>query len=156
MKIQTSILKLLLLLVIIAPAATFAATSGPAPIPPPPNFQITTNVITLCKGMINTVPISIKTPIGAALMQNVQLSITNSKNVYVVGNGSISATNVSANSTKTINLHLFVSLNSSSLVSSGVQINYQYFTLYSDTEVRNVSFGTETCAAPLSIAVLPK
>ncbi|MGI0100506.1 MAG: hypothetical protein ACREBH_02185 [Candidatus Micrarchaeaceae archaeon] len=152
---RTNIIGILLLLVALSAGIMYAGTSGPSPIPPPPNFQISTNMITLCKGIINNVPISIKTPQGADEMQDVQLSITNSRYAYTVGNGTVSAINVSANKTKVVVLPIFVSLNSSSLISTGIAINYQYDTLYSDSEVRNISFGIETCASPLSVKVSP-
>jgi hypothetical protein len=145
----------LLLFAVFSSGLAYAGTSGPSPIPPPPNFQISTNVVTLCKGMINSVPIAIKTPKGAALMQSVQLSLTNSRYAYTVGNGTVSAVNVSANVTRVVPLHIFVSLNSTPLISTGISINYQYLTLYSDSEVRNISFGTETCPTALSVAVSP-
>ena len=146
---------LLLFWIIAAPAIAFAATSGPSPIPPPPNFQLSTNVTTLCKGMVNTVPISIRTPAGASTMQNVELSIASTRSAYTVGNGTVSAVNVTANLTKKVNMQVFVSLNASSLISTGIAINYQYLTLYADSEVRNISFGVETCPTPLSISILP-
>lgn len=155
MKMQSSIWKILLLFVIVAPALAFAGTSGPSPIPPPPNFQLSTTVITLCKGMINSVPIMIKTPAGASTMQDVQLSLTNSRYAYTVGNGSVSAVNVTANASQIVKLPVFVSLNSTALISAGIAINYQYDTLYSDSEVRNISFGIETCANPLKVALSP-
>ncbi len=155
MNMRTNLLKLILLFVIMAPVVAFAGVSGPSPIPPPPNFQLSTTVITLCKGMINRVPIEIKTPAGASIMQDVQLSLTNSRYAYTVGNGSVSAVNVTANMSNVVNLPVFVSLNSTPLVSAGIAINYQYDTLYSDSEVRNISFGIETCANPLKVAVSP-
>ena len=147
---------LLLFCMIAAPALAFAATSGPSPIPPPPNFQLSTNVTTLCKGMVNVVPIAIKTPVGASAMQNVELSITSTRSAYTVSNGTVSAANVTANLTKIVKMQIFVSLNSSSLISTGIAINYQYLTLYSDSEVRNISFGVESCPTSLSVAILPK
>ena len=102
---------------IAAPALAFASTSGPSPIPPPPNFQLSTNVTTLCKGLVNNVPITIKTPVGASEMQNTELSITSTRSAYTVSNGTVSAANVTANLTKTVDLPIFVSLNASSLIS---------------------------------------
>ncbi len=147
---------MLLFCMIAAPAFAFASTSGPSPIPPPPNFQLSTNVTTLCKGMVNNVPIVIRTPVGASEMQNVELSITSTRSAYTVGNGTVSAANVTANLTKVVNLPVFVSLNASSLISTGIAINYQYLTLYSDSEVRNISFGIETCPEPLTVSIVPK
>jgi hypothetical protein len=150
-----NILKILLIMVMLLPVAVFAGTSGPSPIPPPPNFQISTNALTMCRGVVNNVPISIKTPAGAQEMQDVQLSITNTRSAFVVGNGTVSAVNVTANITKTVILPIFVSLNASSVITPGIAINYQYDTLYSDSEVRNISFGTLTCQTPLLVTVSP-
>lgn len=156
MRLKMEVIGIVLLFAILAaPIVAFAGTSGPSPIPPPPNFQISTNVITLCKGMINNVPIAIKTPAGADVMQDVQLSITNSRSTYTVGNGTVSAVNVSPNVTKVVHLLVFTGLNTSSLVSVGAAINYQYDTLYTDSEVRNISFGVETCPTTLAVAVSP-
>ncbi len=152
---RINIIGIFILVAVFSATVAYAGTSGPTPVPPPPNFQVSTNVITLCKGMINTVPISIKTPPGAALMQNVQLSLTNSRYAYTVGNGTVSAVNVTANATRVVQMHVFVSLNATPLMSTGIAINYQYLTLYSDSEVRNISFGTEACQTALSVAVTP-
>jgi hypothetical protein len=155
MKIQISIIALLLLFAALAPTLVFAGTSGPSPIPPPPTFQVSTNVLTLCKGMINSVPIQIKSTPGAAVMEDVQLSLQNSRYVYTVGNGTTSSVNVTANVTRTVPLMVFASLNSTPLISAGLAINYQYSTLYSDSEVRNISFGVQTCPSTLQITATP-
>lgn len=155
MRKQINLIGFLLLFAVIAPAVAFAGTSGPSPIPPPPSFQLSTNATTLCKGMINRVPITIKTPAGAAAMQGVQLSLTNSRYVYAVGNGTVTAVNVTANTPTTVPILVFTGLNSSSLVSTGVAIDYQYSTFYTDSEVRNISFGVETCPTSLLVGVSP-
>jgi hypothetical protein len=155
MKLQMNLLRLMLLVLVLAPVTAYAAVSGPAPIPPPPTFQITTTTLSLCKGMINVVPITVSTPAGAQLMQDVQLSLANSKSADVVGNGTVSSVNVTANTPRVIRVPIFVSLNTSSLISTGVEINYQYDTLYSDSEVRNISFGVQSCPATLSVNVTP-
>lgn len=145
----------ILLLAIVLPTVAFAGTSGPSPIPAPPNFQISTNTLTLCKGMINNVPIAVHTPVGAAMMQSTQLSITNSKYTYTAGNGTVTSVNVTPNVTQIIHLPIFASLNSTPLITTGVTINYVYDTFYTDSEVRNISFGVETCPSTLNLAVSP-
>ncbi len=152
---MSSIVIAFLLLAIAAPVFAFAATSGPSPIPPPPSFQVSTNVTTLCKGTVNIVPIAIKTPVGAAEMQQLQLSLTNTRSAYTVGNGTVSAINVSPNVTAIDKMQIFVALNTSSIVSAGIAVNYEYSTLYSDSEVRNISFGIETCPTPLLVSIKP-
>ncbi|MDE1832891.1 MAG: hypothetical protein KGH58_00555 [Candidatus Micrarchaeota archaeon] len=152
---SNTMLLMALLTATLAPLLAFAGTSGPTPIPNPPNFQLSTNVLTLCKGQVNQLPITVTSPPGSAQMQGVLLGI-NSKNIYSFGNGTTSGTiNVSANSSRTIILPIFVSLNASSLISTGVSINYDFDQLYSDSEVRNISFGTETCPSALKVGILP-
>jgi hypothetical protein len=155
MKLERNILGILLLLTILAPAVAFAGTSGPSPIPAPPNFQVSTNVLTLCKGIINRVPIDVKTPAGAAVMQSTLLGISNSKYTYTAGNGTVTTVNVTPNVTQVITLPIFVSLNATPLITTGISINYVYDTFYSDSEVRNISFGIESCPSQLSLSVIP-
>ena len=45
---------------------------------------------------------------------------------------------------------MFVNLNASTLVTAGLSVDYSYLNYYSDSEVRNVSFGTMTCRSQLS------
>jgi hypothetical protein len=143
-------LGILLLLSGLLPAIALAGTSGPSPIPPPPSFQITTSTLTLCRGVVNNVPETISNP-GSQPMTSLQLGLIASKNIYAIGNGTVNQATVPANGTTTLTLPIFVSLNTSSLVSLGISVNYNYFSLYSDSEVRNVSFGVETCPSPLLV-----
>ena len=147
-------LKVLLLLVAIAPAVALATTSGPAPIPPAPAFQISAATLTLCRGVVNTVPIVVSNP-GSQPMTSLQLGLVSSRNIYVIGNGTVNQANVPNNGMTTVDLPVFVSLNTSSLVSVGISVSYNYYTLYSDSEIRNISFGVETCPSPLSIQTNP-
>ncbi len=155
MKLRMNVIGFLLLFALLVPVVAFAGVSGPSPIPPPPTFQISTTTLNLCKGMINVVPIKIATPAGAQLMQQVQLGLTSSRYAYTVGNGTVSAVNVSANNPVIIRLPIFVNLNTTSIITTGISVNYQYDTLYLDSEIRNISFGIETCAAPLSVKISP-
>jgi len=95
---MNSYVKIMAMLFVLIPAFAIAGTSGPAPIPAAPNFQISTTLTTLCRGMINNVPVKISNPPGGAGMQNVQLAIVGSKTAYSVGNGTVSVVNVTANS----------------------------------------------------------
>jgi hypothetical protein len=144
------LLGILLLLSGLLPTIALAGTSGPSPIPPPPAFQITTPILTLCRGVVNNVPETISNP-GSQPMTSMQLGLISSKNIYAIGNGTVNQATVPANGTTVLTLPIFVSLNTSSLVSLGISVNYNYFSLYSDSEVRNVSFGVETCPSPLLI-----
>ena len=150
---RIGIFGMLILVATLATTFVYASTSGPSPIPTPPNFKLGTNVITLCKGMYNTVPIIISTPSGASMMQDVQLSLTSSR--YALGNGTVNAENITANSVKIVPIRIFVNLNATPLISTAIGINYQYLIFYTDSEFRNISFGTETCATPLSVSVQP-
>lgn len=145
-----NLLRLLLLFAAIVPAMAFAGTSGPTPIPPAPAFQLSTPALTLCRGVVNDVPITVSNP-GGQPMTSLQLGTVASRNIYVIGNGTVNQANVSANSSATMYLPIFVSLNTSSLVSVGISVNYNYLTLYSDSEVRNISFSVQTCPSQLSV-----
>ncbi len=149
MKIANT-LGILLTLLLVAPMLVFAGTSGPAPIPPPPAFQLSTALLTLCRGVVNNVQISVSNP-GSQPMTSMQLGLVASRNIYGIGNGTVNQATVAAGNTTTVNLPIFVSLNTSSLVSVGITINYNYFTLYSDSEIRNVSFGVQTCTPQLAV-----
>ncbi len=144
----------LFMLAAVAPNVVFAGTSGPSPIPPPPAFQITTPTLTLCRGVVNRIPVTISNP-GSQPMTGLQLGLVASRNIYVIGNGTVNQATVPNNGTSTVELPLFVSLNTSSLVSVGISVNYNYYSLYTDSEVRNVSFGVQTCPAALSIETDP-
>ena len=151
----------------------FAGTSGPAPIPNPPNFYITSNATTLCKGQVNYVPVTVTnkaTAIGnphslnqtyAATvgqnpqMQNVVLNIIDEKGFYVIGNGTVDIGNVNPNTSVSTYLPVFVSANVSSLISTGIGINYYYYTYYTDTEQRNLTLSTQLCQQPLSVSISP-
>ena len=56
---QTRIAMMMTLLMVAVAAVAFAATSGPSPIPNPPSFQVGTTALTLCKGVVNYVPITV-------------------------------------------------------------------------------------------------
>jgi hypothetical protein len=89
-------------------------------------------------------------------MTSLQLGLIASRNIYAIGNGTVNQATVPNNGTTTVALPVFVSLNTSSLVSTGISINYNYYSLYSDSEIRNVSFGVQTCPTPLSIKTSPE
>ncbi len=148
-------LGMLLLFAALASGFAFAGISGPSPVPPAPSFQLSTNVLVLCRGVVNIVPIAVSNPRGSSQMTSLQLGVIASKNIYAIGNGTVNSANVSANSTVVMHLPIFVSLNTSSLVSVGVTVNYNYLTLYSDSEVRNMSFGVQSCPSSLSVQTSP-
>ncbi len=149
MKIR-NILGMLLLFAAFASVFAFAGTSGPSPVPPAPAFQLSTNALVLCKGVVNVIPITVSNP-GSASITSLQIGLIASKSAYAIGNGTVNSANVSANSVTTVHLPIFISLNASSLISVGVTVNYNYLALYSDGEIRNMSFEVESCPSPLSV-----
>jgi hypothetical protein len=147
-----------LLMLFAAVPLAFATLSGPSPIPNPPAFSVTSTITNLCRGLVNHIPIIVtnqNSNIGAT-MQNVQLGISNGKGLYAAGNGTINTANISVGHSAVIIIPVFVAANASTFISTGIGINYYFDTLYSDSEVRNVSFSTETCSMPLSVSVSPK
>ncbi len=152
----------ILLLMVVIPAIAFAGTSGPTPIPNPPTFQVSTNTLLLCKGVVNYVPIKITNfgnpsgAIGNITMQGLTLGLGNSKYISVLANGTTSSMVLHPNASATVVLPLFVNNNATTLISSNIQVNYNYLGYYSDSEARNISFGTETCPSQLSVAISPK
>ncbi len=149
----------ILLLLALVPAIAFAGTSGPSPIPNPPNFQVSTNALILCKGTINYVPLRVSNlgqAVGAITMSSLQLGLSNNKYLVTVENGTTNLLTLLPNSSATVLLPIFASLNSTTLVSVGISVNYNYLNYYSDSEVRNVSFGTESCPSQLSASISPK
>jgi hypothetical protein len=133
----------------------FAGTSGPSPIPPAPNFQISSSTSILCAGFTNLVPITITNqgnPYNPAML-DVQIGL-NSPNTLVIGN-SIEIPNIAVNTTSIINVPFFVSPSSASIITVQVPITYNYLELYSDSEVRNVTFSVRQCTTPLAVNVTP-
>ncbi|MDE1860676.1 MAG: hypothetical protein KGH72_03060 [Candidatus Micrarchaeota archaeon] len=141
----------------------FAGTSGPSPIPTPPNFYITSNAAYLCRGQINHIPITVSnggTPsqlnagaptLSGPTMQNVQLSISGSKSVYAIGSSTAGTNNINPGNYFTAMLPVFVTANASSIMNPGIGITYYFYQLYSDTETRNLTFETQVCPSQLSV-----
>lgn len=154
------LLVILVSFVIVGQALAFAGLNGPSPIPNPPNFYISSNAVGVCRGQVNYIPITVVNKGSAtspnAQMQNVQLSAVNTKSIYSVKNSTVTIGNLGVNSSSTVYLPVFVAANASSLISAGISINYYYFSLYSDSETRNMSFGVQTCAMQLSVAAHPE
>ena len=145
---------------------SFAGTSGPSPVPNPPTFSITSSSPMLCAGQVNNIPFAVTNKgagtglssngIEGAQMQSVELSITSSKAFSNIGNGISNAISVNPNSTGVTYVPVFVSTNTSSIVTAEVNINYNYYGLYSDGETRNVSFEVGHCSSPLTIIMTPQ
>ncbi len=161
---KTKILVLLTLLMA-APMA-FAGLGGPSPIPNPPNFYINSSAVSLCRGTINYVPLTVTNGGGVSIigqqttqgptMQNVELSWINAKSSFSIKNSTTSAQSIAPQNSITVYLPLFVAANASSVLSATVGINYYFYSVYSDSEVRNLTFGTATCGTPVSVAISPK
>jgi hypothetical protein len=149
---------LALFLLLALPATVFAGLGGVTPIPAPPNYTISTPLQSLCKGVVNYVPITItnKKTLGGPQMQNIVLSLVNSKTVYAYSNSTLNAGTINTSSSKTFYMPLLVSANASSYTSIEFAINYYFYNLYSDSETTNMSFSTYSCPTPLSITLSPK
>ena len=150
---------ILLLLIAAAPALALAGVSGPSPIPNAPSFQVSTNTLTLCKGVINYIPVTVSNLgkfNGSITMESLQLGVAGGKSIVPVANGSTTLLTLRPNTSATVRVPVFVNLNASTLVSAGIAVNFNYLNYYSDSEVRNVSFGTMTCPSQLSVSVSPK
>jgi hypothetical protein len=152
----------ILLLMVAIPAIAFAGTSGPTPIPNPPNFQVSINTLVLCKGVVNYVPITVinsgnpSGAIGSITMEDLTLGLSSGKYLSLVANGSTTSRNLVSNSSATVVMPIFVSLNATTFVSSDVLVDYNYLGYYTDSEARNISFSTESCPSQLSVAISPK
>jgi hypothetical protein len=151
---------LALLSVLVLFPAVFAASglSGTSPIPTPPGFQITSNLTTLCKGSVNYIPITVTNngALGNPTMQSIILTLTSTRGLTPFGKTSASIVNVTSGNSKTVYLPVLVSPNASSVISTGANIDYYFYELYSDSEVRNLTFSTVVCPTPLSIQVYPR
>ncbi len=141
--------------VMILVSLAYATTGGPEPVPSPPGFYINTTTLTLCKGMSNNIPITVTNTGSGYLgqMQNLQLAIVNSKGIFSgTGSGGI----VNTGSSKTANLSAFVDANASSFITAEVSVYFYFDNIYTDSEIRNVTFGTTSCPQPLSADLSPK
>ncbi len=159
MRYQMKLFSLIAMLSIVS--VVFAATSGPAPVPPPPSFTITSSYSVLCRGEVNYIPFLISnngypnTNGQAPTMQNIELSMVPTKGLYSAGNGIAPLSNINPNTAATAMLPVFVGANASAFIPTSAQIIYYYDQLYSDTELRNISFTTQECPLPLSLSISP-
>lgn len=148
---------LMLLLVSLA----YAGTSGPSPIPTPPSFTVTSTALNLCKGVVNYIPIVVVnnaypgTNAIAPTMTNIELSLVSTKGLSPAGNGTASTPALKPNRNATAILPVFVNANASEFISTGVDINYYFDQLYSDSEQRNFSVTTQQCPMPLAVSISP-
>ncbi|MCL4389104.1 MAG: hypothetical protein M1528_00170 [Candidatus Marsarchaeota archaeon] len=147
-----------------------AGTSGPSPIPNPPTFSITTNSLVFCRGETNYVPITVTDggPAGPSYpsigvsnltgtaMTQVELSVSPGKGILPESVGTVYIGVVHANNSSTTDIPLFVSSNASLITSIGIQIQYAYDALYTDSETRNLTFEVVSCGSPLAVSVNPK
>lgn len=137
----------------------FAGLSGTAPIPAPPGFQINSNTTGLCRGMVNYIPIKVTNTgaLGDPTMQSIILTLATARGFTAFGNGTaVSIHNITVDNSSTVDLPVLVSPNASSVVSLGVNIDYYFYQLYSDSETRNLTFSTYACSTPLAIQVYPR
>ena len=167
MKTKTGLLYILVMLSLVCvPSILSAGTNGPSPIPNPPNFFISSYATALCRGQVNFVPITITNAgtsfalgspnVEGSQMQNIQLSLSDSKSVYSLSNSTVNAGNINPNTTVTVYMPIFIAANASSITTVQIGINYYFYALYSDSEVRNLTFGVQTCKTPLLLNVTPR
>ena len=139
---------------------SFAALGGPSPIPAPPNFHISTTLTSLCLGQVNYIPITItnNATLGNPSMQSTELNLVTSKGsgLSAFGNSEVDAGTIDSNTTEIVNIPVLVGANASSYTSFGIGVNYYYFNLYSDSEVRNMTLPVYSCPSPLAIRVTPR
>ncbi len=144
----------------------FAATNSSISIPTPPNVYVNTSVLSLCKGQVNQIPITVTNAgipflidedtqnLKGPALENVQLSVANSKITY--GMGSVYINNISADNSITANVPVFLDANVSPLFSLGFSTLFYYDTFYAVSTTYNLTFTSHDCNVPLSINVTPK
>ena len=112
----------------------------------------------LCKGSVNYIPVTVTNngALGNPTMQSVILTLSSIRGLTPFGRTSGSIPNITANNAKTVYLPVLVSPNASSVISTGVNIGYYFYQLYSDSETRNLTFSTVVCPTPLAIQVYPR
>lgn len=166
MRIRT-IVGILMLMLLAATSMTFAGTSANTNYPPPPNFAVSSNATTVCRGQVNYVPITVwnngepgsinpseLNSYGPAMI-NVELSAQNTKNTYFAWNSTAVMGTVNPLSSNTAYLAWFVPQNASATDTLGIGINYFYYTYAEDQEERNLSFSAVQCKLPLTLNVSP-
>ena len=166
MRIRT-IVGILMLMLLAATSMTFAGTSANTNYPPPPNFAVSSNSTTVCRGQVNYVPITVwnngepgsinpseLNSYGPAMI-NVELSAQNTKNTYFAWNSTAVMGTVNPLSSNTAYLAWFVPQNASATDTLGIGINYFYYTYAEDQEERNLSFSAVQCKLPLTLNVSP-
>ncbi len=153
-----------LLLLFTAMPLVFAGVSGPAPIPSPPNWAVTTNATSVCRGQVNYIPVTVTdrgspyqqgaSNLSGATMQSVQLGVANSKSIYSIS--TVNLGSIKPGYSASANVPMLITGNASSIISPQITLNYFYYSLYSDSETSNITFSTQVCASPLSVEVSPQ
>jgi uncharacterized membrane protein len=148
----------LLSILVMFPIVFAAGLSGTAPIPTPPGFQITSSLTTLCKGSVNYIPVKVTNTgaLGNPTMQSVILTLSSTRGLTPFGATSAQIANITSSNSNTVRMSVLVSPNASSVISTGVNIGYYFYQLYSDSETRNLTFSTVVCPTPLAIQVYPR
>ncbi len=168
MSIQSKYAIFAIMALVLAAQTAYAATSSTlSGTPTAPSFNVSSGAIAVCRGQVDSIPIVI-TNLGYAPavgyaqaapnvsgpeMQQIVVGL-GGKGLYSSPNGN-SDNNVGPHHSITINVPTFVSANASSLMFAQVSITYNFLYLYTDSEVRNVTFVTERCPMPLSINATP-
>ena len=162
MNTRTRILALLPILLVIAPVASAAVSGGTYP--NPPNFYITSTMVNLCKGTVNYIPLTLTNtgvvslgstnPNGPSL-QSVEATIANTKDLFAIENSTAQVGTVNPANSVTFTVPVFVAGNASSVVSAGFNINYYFDSIYTNSQIMNLTFGVQSCPMPLSVRLSP-
>ncbi len=164
---KTNIIMTLAMFAMLSTGIAYAGTSGPAPVPLPPNFQIIAKPILLCKGQINAIPVTVTNAktnylgvgsqnLTGTTMQGVTLGLGSSKYLAPAGNGTAYIGSVPNLDSATVYLDVFVNESAPLINTVPISISYYYLQLYSDSEVRNVSLIAVQCPSQLTVNMTPK
>ncbi len=152
---KTNILIAAIFMLLVSATAVYAGTGGPAPVPAPPGYNLTTNATALCRGQTNYIPITITNhgtgDIGS--MQDTTLGLVTTRGMLA---STLDIGTVPANTVKTYKFPVFVDANASLYIPTGITINYFYYEVYTDSEVQNMSFTTRACVEPITATISPK
>lgn len=134
-------------------SSNYGGTNTSAPIPPSPTFNITTNTITVCRGLTNFIPLNI-TDYGNAYgagMSDVQLSFSN-KNI--IQPSTITVNSINPHTSDVIDAPIFFDYNTSpGLTVLEIPITFDYLNIYTSSQVKNVTLDVLNCPSDFPLQV---